>query len=184
MFPYQKKKLLTPATLSKLSQFFTMIEPTTRKDLTDNELMLKVQNGNLQMMGLLYERHRVEAYAYFYRCTNSKDKSEDLVHNLFMRLIKYRHTFRGDGEFRYWLFATARNVWYDDHRKKNPLRHGEDIDQAFHLDDESSPQAELEKKERKKLVHEALLRLSPEKTRSHCIESISRHEISRNRIDC
>ncbi len=144
--------------------------------------MKKVQNGDLQKMGLLYERHRKEVFAYFYRCTADRSKSEDLVHNAFMRLIKYRHTFTGEGQFVYWLFATARNVWYDDHRKKDPLKYGNELsEQNELLEDRSQPDYDLEKKERKNIVQQALLKLTPEKREAIILsrfQGLKYHEIA------
>jgi RNA polymerase sigma-70 factor (ECF subfamily) len=46
------------------------------------------------------------------------DLSEDLVQNVFVRILRYRTLFRGDGEFRTWMFHIARNVSHDQYRKK------------------------------------------------------------------
>ncbi len=132
--------------------------------LADNYLMKKVRDGDLSKMGLLYERYNKNVYAYFYRCTANRAKSEDMVQNVFMRLIKYRKTFTGEGQFVYWLFATARNVWYDDHRKNDPLREKTDLESVIPApDNANTPDQALEKLEQKKLLHSALTKLSPEK---------------------
>lgn len=125
--------------------------------------MSEVKNGDLSKMGLLYERHKAGLYRYFYRCTNDQMKSEDLVQNVFMRVIRYRERFSGDGEFAYWLFYIARNTWIDDGRKKDPLNHKETVssDTLNHLayyDEESKDLSD----EKVKLKH-ALQKISPEK---------------------
>lgn len=85
--------------------------------LSDNSLMIKVRDGDLDKLGLLFERYKKPLYGFFYGLTRERDLSEDLVQNTFLRILKYRHLFRGEGDFRAWLFHIARNVRHDHHRK-------------------------------------------------------------------
>jgi RNA polymerase sigma-70 factor (ECF subfamily) len=80
--------------------------------------MLKVKNGDLDHLGLLFERYKKQLFGFFYNLNHDKDLSEDLVQNTFMRIIKYKHGFKGDGAFKSWMFHIARNVNID-HFKKN-----------------------------------------------------------------
>lgn len=85
--------------------------------LSDNHLMMKVREGDLDKMGLLFERYKRPLYGFFYGLNKRQELSEDLVQNTFLRILKYRHLFRGDGDFRTWMFHIARNVNIDHHRK-------------------------------------------------------------------
>jgi len=85
--------------------------------LTDNALMLKVKSGDLDKLGLLYERHKKRLFGFFYNMNANASLSEDLVQNVFVRMLKYRHTFIGEGSFVAWMFRTARNVNHDHFRK-------------------------------------------------------------------
>ena len=80
--------------------------------------MNKVKNGDLDKLGLLFERYKKPLYGFFYGMHKDRDLSEDLVQNVFVRILKYRTVFRGDGEFRTWMFHIARNVSHDHFRKK------------------------------------------------------------------
>ena len=80
--------------------------------------MDKVKNGDLDKLGLLFERYKKPLFGFFYGMNKDADLSEDLVQNVFMRILKYRTVFRGDGEFRTWMFHIARNVSHDHYRKK------------------------------------------------------------------
>jgi RNA polymerase sigma factor (sigma-70 family) len=86
--------------------------------LTDNAIMLSVKNGELDKMGLLFERYHRALYNFFFYMTSHRESSEDMVQNTFFRMLKYRHTFSGEGEFRTWMYHLARNI-LKDHRKKN-----------------------------------------------------------------
>jgi RNA polymerase sigma factor (sigma-70 family) len=79
--------------------------------------MLKVKEGDLDKMSLLFERYKRPLYGFFYGLNKQQELSEDLVQNTFFRILKYRHLFRGDGDFRAWMFHIARNVNHDHHRK-------------------------------------------------------------------
>ncbi len=132
--------------------------------LQDKYLMKKVQDGDLSKMSLLYERHKRDLFGYFYGLTNDADKSEDLVQNLFYRLLKYRHTYRGDGKFVYWMYSVAQNTWRDQFRKKKLIDYGSD---AYTYDSlpnkEKNAEELLLATERKNLLKEALQQISPEK---------------------
>jgi RNA polymerase sigma-70 factor, ECF subfamily len=86
--------------------------------LTDNAIMLSVKAGELDKMGLLFERYHRALYNFFFYMVNHRESSEDMVQNAFFRMLKYRHTFTGEGEFRTWMYHLARNI-LQDHRKKN-----------------------------------------------------------------
>ncbi len=79
--------------------------------------MMKVRDGDLDKMGLLFERYKRPLYGFFFGLNKEQELSEDLVQNTFLRILKYRHLFRGDGDFRAWMFHIARNVNIDHHRK-------------------------------------------------------------------
>ena len=89
--------------------------------LADNALMLKVKSGDVDRLGLLFDRYHRVLYSFFYRFTASKMVSEDLVQNVFMRMLKYKHTFTGDGRFTTWMYHLARNVYADHYRKDSRL---------------------------------------------------------------
>jgi DNA-directed RNA polymerase specialized sigma24 family protein len=59
----------------------------------DNELMLKVRDGDLGKLSFLFERYHRALFNFFLRSTGSRDLSEDLVQEVFLRILKYRHTF-------------------------------------------------------------------------------------------
>lgn len=95
--------------------------------LSDNSLMIAVRDGEVERLGLLFERYKRPLYGFFYGMNRNQELSEDLVQNTFFRILKYRHLFRGDGDFRTWMFHIARNVSHD-HFRKDKFRHKESVD--------------------------------------------------------
>lgn len=59
--------------------------------------MLQVKAGDVDKMGLLFERYHRKLFGFLYHLTGRADASEDLVQNVFYRMLKYRHTFTGEG---------------------------------------------------------------------------------------
>src|SRR5262245_50485383 len=80
--------------------------------------MLRVRDGEVEKLGVLYERHRTTLFNFFVRLTGSSAASEDLVHDVFLRMLKYRHTFEGGNRFTSWMYQVARNAHFDSWRKR------------------------------------------------------------------
>ncbi|ALW87155.1 RNA polymerase subunit sigma-24 [Hymenobacter sedentarius] len=125
--------------------------------------MLRVKGGDLDRMGLLFERYHRQLFGFLYHMLGRADASEDLVQNVFYRMLKYRHTFTGDGEFRTWMYHLARNVLADFIKKNRHDAHHTDIDSmAEHLAGGAAADASLEQAQDVALLHQALGRLRPE----------------------
>lgn len=95
--------------------------------LTDNALMLKVKDGDIDKLGLLFERYKKPLFGFFYGINRDPEVCEDLVQNVFFRILKYRYLFRGEGDFKTWMFHIARNVNHD-HFRKNKWKLRESLD--------------------------------------------------------
>src|SRR5262245_15698629 len=94
-----------------------LVKPTT--EATDTQLMEQVRDGEINRLGVLFERHHRVLYRFFVRLSGSPAVAEDLVQEVFVRLLKYRHTFRG-GEFLPWMFRLARNAAADHYGRLRP----------------------------------------------------------------
>jgi RNA polymerase sigma-70 factor (ECF subfamily) len=88
--------------------------------VTDEDLMLRVRNGDLAKLGLLFERYHAVLFDFLSRMTGDAQTAEDLVQDIFVRILKYRATYREDGRFETWLFRIARNARADYFRTRRP----------------------------------------------------------------
>ena len=129
---------------------------------TDNQLMLNVRDGDLDQLSLLFERYNKVLYNYFLRMTNNACVSEDLVQEVFLRMLKYRHTYRGDGKFTSWMFHISRNA-HIDYSKKNGGERQLDNLESEPVSQDSSHHELLEQDQAAKLLRTALARLPVEK---------------------
>lgn len=82
--------------------------------------MLAVRDGDLAKLGLLFDRHHLALFDFLSRMTGNRAVAEDLVQDIFMRILKYRATYRDDGRFETWLFRIARNARADYFRSRRP----------------------------------------------------------------
>src|SRR5262245_57512431 len=78
--------------------------------VTDEALMRAVRSGDLDKLGVLFERHHVALFEFLSRMTGNRTAAEDLTQDVFVRMLKYRRTFRDDGRFETWMFHIARHA--------------------------------------------------------------------------
>ncbi len=126
---------------------------------SDNHIMLKVKGGDLDKLALLYERYKKKLFGYFYKMNSNASICEDMVQMVFMKILKSKHSFTGDGEFSMWLFTIARNVGYDNFRK-NKQPHDDIKDYENSITADSDVEKDLTDIEELSLLQKALDRLN------------------------
>ncbi len=89
---------------------------TFLENLTDEMLMAKVANGNLDVLKILFERHHKHVFNFLYKMCGDKMLSEDITQEVFYKLMKYRSSYN-NGKFVSWLFTIARNCLKTHFRK-------------------------------------------------------------------
>lgn len=124
--------------------------------------MAKVRDGDPERLGLLYERYKRPLLGFFVGMVRDKELSEDLVQNTFVRILKYKHLFRGDGDFRTWMYHIARNV-KNDHFRKNKVAHEKVEFWVDKLGDEASHAVDLQSEEEARMIAVALDKLPDDK---------------------
>jgi len=129
---------------------------------TDEILMQAVREGDVSKLAALFERHHRVLYDFFARLTGSRTIADDLVQDVFFRILKYRKTYRDNRRFRAWMFHIARNARVDYVRRNScesrPPENGIPIESAQPL-----PEQEIEHLQQADLLECALFRLSEEK---------------------
>ncbi len=87
----------------------------------DERLMLQVRDGALERLALVFDRYQLPLFNFFFRLARDRQGSEDMVQEVFFRILKYRHTFRPGMAFRSWIFQIARNVRRDARPRLTPV---------------------------------------------------------------
>ena len=124
--------------------------------------MLKVKAGESHTLGLLYERYKKRLFGFFYQMCKDANLSEDLVQNVFIRVLKYKHTYNEESNFLSWLFRIARNVYYDQF-KVNSNNRTTDLDDVNNLFIAGNVESDIEKNEKVSLLKEAMNQLPAKK---------------------
>jgi RNA polymerase sigma factor (sigma-70 family) len=92
----------------------------SRQLVEDEQIMRQVRDGEVNRLEVLFDRHHRALLHYFLHLTGNRATSEDLVQEVFFRVLKYRRSYQTENTFRAWLFQIGRNA-YLDHlgRRKN-----------------------------------------------------------------
>ncbi len=126
--------------------------------MDDDALMSAVRAGQVNLLAELFERHQRPLLNYFLRLGATRTAGEDLVQDVFVRILKYRATYRPGSRFATWMYYIARNARLDHLHK----RRGEvDWDEAYTPSFEPADAAEAAQEQR--LLALALARLPEEK---------------------
>lgn len=130
---------------------------------SDSEIMERVKEGDVGELAVLFERHSQRLLSFFMRMTGSRATSEDLVQDVFMRMIRYRRTFRGDeGGFTGWMFTLARHA-HTDHLRRSSRHDLPPLPEQEPPSGLPGTAEVVEARESVDLLEVALSRLTPEK---------------------
>lgn len=154
--------------------------PGVFKSLHDNDayLMSRVRDGNTVAFARLYIRYRSYLIDYLTGIGNVDGRSEDLAHEVFIRIWENRQFFRGDSAFCTYMLAIAGNVV----REQNRQIQCEDAAhrQLFHIANcnrrPSQPEGELLDAESIKSIEESISKLSEK--RRQALELMLSEDIS------
>lgn len=128
----------------------------------DRELMMAVRNGDLDKLGVLFERHHKSLYNFFLRQSLGPDLAEDLVQDVFYKLLRHRGTYKGTSKFTTWMYKIAFNTKIDYLRKHKHQTQEMEIHDSIPGDGPSPEKLAMEANENA-LLMQALDRLSDEK---------------------
>jgi RNA polymerase sigma-70 factor (ECF subfamily) len=131
-------------------------------DAGDTERMERVREGDLALLAELFERHSGRLYGFFLRLTGDRAAAEDLVQEVFVRILKYRKTFRPGARFAPWMWTLARHASADLWRAR-PRELPEPEDAPEPPSPEAGPLAELERREELDRLSASLERLPAER---------------------
>ena len=124
---------------------------------SDVELLHGWAGGDREAGGELFRRHFVAVFRFFSNKVGAA--AEDLTQQTFLACVESPQNFRGEGVFRAYLLATARNVLYKEYRRRRRKDDRLDFTSKSAHDLGPSPSAVLEDKAQRRTVLEALRRI-------------------------
>jgi RNA polymerase sigma-70 factor (ECF subfamily) len=129
--------------------------------MTDELIMEAVKNGDLQRASVLFERYHKRIFNFLARMAMDRELAADLTQNVFLRMIKYRTSYREGARFQSWIYQVARNV-FSDHYQTHKRKAKDFIDVEKMSDHLQDPEESAAAEEREKLLQRSMALLSEE----------------------
>jgi len=142
------------------------------KTSSERELILKAREGDKTAFSRLVERHQDRVYNLAFRLAGRHDQALDLCQEAFLRAFAAIGRFRGESGFFTWVYRIVLNL----HMSREQSLSGKADKRSVSLDSpanpgsrssfpelmdpgDTDPSGPIEKKERDRLIQEALLNL-------------------------
>ncbi|MHC4443220.1 MAG: RNA polymerase sigma factor [Planctomycetota bacterium] len=87
----------------------------------------------------LVEEYSPRLYGYFYRLTGSQHDAEDLLQEVFVRLVRTFDDYQHQGRFEAWLFRIALNLLRDRVRRRKKSKSAGLMPQSLPTKEENDP---------------------------------------------
>jgi len=129
--------------------------------MTDEELMEAVKAGDLAKASILFDRYNKHLYNFFVKISFDRELGHDLTQNVFLRMIKFKHTYKSQAKFKSWIFQIARNI-YADHYRSNKVMTSDYEDVEIIGQKVDAIDVKLANDEKEKLLYIAMYKLESE----------------------
>ncbi|NIP32015.1 MAG: sigma-70 family RNA polymerase sigma factor [Candidatus Dadabacteria bacterium] len=101
-----------------------MIKFLFKSDLSDEEAMVKFQNGDVEGFNIILKRYDRPLYRFLLRMMSGNvSQAEDLFQDVFLKVIEKKKDFDSKKSFKTWLYTVARNTAIDFIRKESYRDH-------------------------------------------------------------
>jgi RNA polymerase sigma-70 factor (ECF subfamily) len=154
----------------------------TTTNPSDHDLILKIQGGNLDALGEIYDRHRHLVFRTALAICNDPEAAADLLQDVFLRLHRFAARIDPERPLEPWLYRVTANqtyTWVKRHpRWSHPL---EEIAEWLSSGVKFSPQYITEQDDESKRIQAAIAKLSlPHRVVvvMYYINDLSLHEIA------
>jgi len=140
---------------------------------TDEVLMLRYKDGDLDAFEVLLERHQQQIFSFVMRFCRDYHTAQDLVQEVFLRIIKSAKSYEPRAKFTTFLFTCAHNICID-HLRRSKLRRavsisdpignpGSDLTVADVMSDEkANPERDLHRQNFERALQQAVDQLPAE----------------------
>ncbi len=128
-------------------------------DLSEEKQLVTDAKSNTESFGKLYDFYFPKVYAFVATKVNERDDAEDLVSDIFMKVLENIHKFEWRGvPFGAWIFRIARNVLNDYYHQHNKTKTS-DIEEAYGVsepEEKVSPHLNAAREELSEAVKKAI----------------------------
>ena len=139
---------------------------------SDEVLMLRYKEGDIEAFEVLFERYQQPLFAFCYRFCNDSAQAQDLVQEVFLRLIKTARRYEPRAKFSTFLYTFAHNLCIDYLRRRkrrpsvslsDPLPDADGLNVGDMMKDEkANPEKEFQQKTFEEALQKAVSELPEE----------------------
>ena len=141
------------------------------RTLDDAAVVSAFLDGEERAFAELVERYQTRLLNFIYRTIGDREKAEDLVQEVFIRVYRHLHRFDRTKKFSTWIYTIASNLAKNElrNRSRNPLvlfqtikKNWQDEDRPLQFEDSSSRPDDLYRKRHLRELVEASVSQLPE----------------------
>jgi RNA polymerase sigma-70 factor (ECF subfamily) len=139
------------------------------REVDDSDVVSAFLDGEARAFDELVRRYQNRLLNFVYRTTGDRERAEDLVQEVFVRVYRHIHRFDRSRKFSTWIYTIASNLAKNElrNRSRNPLvlfqtirRNWEDDDRPLQFEDPGSrPDDLFRKRQLREVVEEAVQKL-------------------------
>ena len=129
---------------------------------SDEALLQRVRDGEIDAFDRLYERHEGRLFAYLRAVVGDRNDAEEVLHDAFLSALKDRNAVLDrEGSFRAWLYRVARNMALN--RRRGESRYDKRVAAVALVESEPPPHADalIEKHQLEVALQGAVAKLPP-----------------------
>ena len=139
--------------------------------LDDSGLVAEFLGGEERAFQMLVERYQTRLLNFIYRTISDRERSEDLVQEVFIRVYRHLHRFDRSKKFSTWVYTIASNLAKNElrNRSRNPLvffqtirKNWQDDDRPLQFEDSGSRPDDLYRKRHLRELVESSVAQLPE----------------------
>ena len=137
--------------------------------MDDSAVVTAFLGGEERAFSELVERYQTRLLNFIYRTIGDREKSEDLVQEVFIRVYRHLHRFDRSKKFSTWAYTIASNLAKNElrNRSRNPLvlmqavqKNWQDDDRPLQFEDATSrPDDMYRKRHLREIVEESVAKL-------------------------
>ena len=148
----------------------------------DGRLVARVQEGDLEALGELYERYKTPMYRTALAITRDEKAAEDILQEAFLRVYAYAHSIDKTVPLGPWLYRVTVNLAYSWTRQVKRWLHAfQDKVERWTSSAQWHPETTTEEQEWRQILRQAIDALSPGHRvviTLHYLEGLSLREIA------
>jgi RNA polymerase sigma-70 factor (ECF subfamily) len=154
------------------------------KDLTDEDLMMRVQEGESACFDALVERYKTRLFNYLYRLVGDRDEAEEVAQEAFVKAYIHAGKYKTIAKFSTWLYTIATNLVRNKMRSRSRAprifslwgkgpHDGDDERQIDVPDVSRSPEEKMNDSELSEVINEAIEKIPVKYRESFVLREIN-----------